>query len=101
MKKVFFSALLLGFAVASFAGSTKTETKSGAILYWYKVSYDNPAYLNGYVKATEPLVAHDEQSNFDSPCDEGTSRDCIRGFMSPVTSETDAPGTEQVKTDEE
>lgn len=110
MKKIIFSAaLLMGFAVVSFAGNPKdgkatatentTETKAGQQLYWYRVSYaTNP---NGIVPANSPLEAYDEEANVNSPCDPGSERDCLRGFPEAQTAETDAPGEGQIKTDEE
>lgn len=100
MKKVFFSALLMGLAAVSFANNGNSKT-SGSTLYWYEVDYSNPMYTNGYIPAGATLVAHAEQSQVPPKCDEGTDRDCLRGFDSPQTSATDDPGTEQIKTDEQ
>ena len=98
----------MGFAAVSFAGNPKdgktttenaTEAKAGQALYWYKVSYVGST--EGFIPANAPLQAHDEEANVNSPCDPGSERDCLRGFASPQTAQTNALGDGQIKTDEE
>ncbi len=70
-------------------------------LYWYRVSFDNPAYTDGYIAAGATLVAYAVKTAVTSPCDPGSIRHCLRGFNSPQTAETGDNGTDQITTDEQ
>lgn len=88
LKKLTFGlvALVLAFGLVFSVSAFKDTTKKTA-LYWYKVSYDDPiTYPDGYVKAGTPLFDYAEMSEVESPCDEGSDLDCLRGFDAPVTS---------------
>lgn len=107
MKKIIFSALLMGFVVVSFAGNPKdakntngTEAKAKQNLVWYKVTY-NATYPNGAVLSSADYVDEGEESQISSPCDEGTQRDCVRGFSSAPSFPTTSNGDGQIKTDEQ
>ena len=108
MKKIILSAaLLMGFAVVSFAGTPKdgntVNDNSGEAkqnLVWYKVTY-NATYPQGAVLSSSDLVDEGEESEIDSPCDDGTQRDCLRGFSAAPSFPSTSNGDGQIKTDEQ
>lgn len=111
MKKLLFSAaLLMGAVAVSFAGMPKdsksetannTEGQVKAVYYWYKVTYD-AAHPSGFIPSgTSMLLNGDETEARElEECDEGSQRDCLRGFDAAPTLPTNSAGQAQIKTDE-
>lgn len=110
-KAIYAAAVLLGLATLSFAGTpanktvkeespvvTTSATSTGE-LYWYKVSYvGNPS---GYIPSGAPLQAHDVKANVTADCEDGTTRDCYRGFIAEQPSGTTQAGDDAIQTDEQ
>jgi len=89
MKKVFFSALLMGFAAVTFAGTPKSENNgatrsSDDDMVWYRVTYD-ASHQQGYIKAGEPIAFTGDQSGAAALglCPVGNDLDCLRGYNTP------------------
>nr|WP_199078233.1 hypothetical protein [Pedobacter sp. ASV19] len=113
MKKVFFSAaLLLGLTSISFADTPKGEAKdaksetpttseTGVTMKWYAVTYD-AAHPNGYIPSGSTILVTGEQTDAESlrKCEEGTTFDCLRGFVSTPSLPSNSIGDGQVKTDD-
>lgn len=118
MKKIFlYAALMIGATTLSFAGtpkgeakdantncsaeaSVKSESKTTSVMYWYSVTYD-ATHPNGVVLNASSHYQDGEQSEIDSPCPDGSEKDCLRGFNSALTSfPNNAAGDAQIKTDE-
>lgn len=108
MKKLLFSAaLLMGFAVVSFAGNPKGESKNSSesaaksqtqVLHWYQVTY-NASYPDGAILSANDYEDTGEKSEIVSPCDPGNNQDCLRGFTQELQTfpETTVPSSEDEK----
>jgi hypothetical protein len=100
MKRRFMSVAAVALAVAASAFTTVKPgtTANTASLFWYQVDYSNNP--NGVINSSDALYDHAEKTDVDSPCDQGTVRDCLRGFTSEISSfPTTNMGTDQIKRD--
>lgn len=100
MKKYILSTLVIAISLIAFAFSTVTKTTKETHanpLYWYKVTYD-ASHPAGYIPNSTAFYVQSEKSQVNSPCSAGVDKDCLRGFVSTLTSfPTMASGTDQIK----
>ncbi|MFA6245317.1 MAG: hypothetical protein WC615_00160 [Mucilaginibacter sp.] len=98
MKKQILGLIAIIIAVSASAFTTvKTPFHKTAALYWYQVTYDT-AHPTGAVLSSSDLYTQDEKANVASPCDPGTSKDCLRGFSSQIsTFPSTAMGADNIK----
>jgi len=109
MKKFILSTGLMLAAAVTFAGSPKGETKeatttentAGDQLVWYKVTYD-AAHPTGYIPSGSTPVYSGDKAGAEAlnECEDGSTRDCLRGFNSAPPLPSTSNGIDQVKTDE-
>jgi hypothetical protein len=103
-------AMALGLSSLSFAVTpetttpvaAKSESKAGLTLKWYVVTFD-ATHPNGYIPSGTPIAVTGDQSDAEmlDQCDPGSTRDCLRGFISTPSLPTNNNGDGQVKTDEQ
>lgn len=108
MKKFILSAGLMLAAAVTFAGTPKGETElpaaktsTQASMKWYPVTYD-AAHPSGYIPSGTPVAVTGDQAaaeNLDK-CEEGSTYDCLRGFITPPSLPTSSSGDGQVTTDD-
>ncbi len=80
------AALILAFGLIFGASAFKNVQPKKTVLYWYKVSYDDPInHPNGYIKAETDFYSEQEKSLVISPCDVGNDAECLRGFETELT----------------
>ncbi|QQL49890.1 hypothetical protein [Mucilaginibacter ginkgonis] len=97
MKKQLFGFLAIIIALSASAFTTvKSSAHRTAVLHWYTVDYSsNPS---GVINSSSDEYTVSEKSQVVSPCDEGTQKDCLRGFTNELTSfPTTAMGADQIK----
>jgi hypothetical protein len=87
-KNIFvFSAILVAVVMSAFTFAGNTENRKFANLYWYKVvgsHIDHTQPVNGGTPISKAsLLANPSLI----PCTVGTSTDCIRGFVTPQTTD--------------
>ena len=89
--------LVIGFSAFSSQQAVETSSSANTLYYWYRV-------VNGTISPstlvtdgpTDRFTKQDMQDNH-LPCTLGTVSDCVRGFVDPITEETDIEGEEAIQ----
>jgi hypothetical protein len=90
-------AVIIAVGASAFTTVKNHNHKKLASLYWYEVTYD-AAHPGGTIASSSDFYTQSEKSQVISPCDAGTAKDCLRGFVSPLTSyPNNAAGTDQIQ----
>lgn len=87
MKRINLLFPILAFAIAIFASAftaPRNAPKKLSFLYWYEVTYDLD-HPDGAILSSSDFLVQDDKSNVTSPCPSGSTKDCLRGFSSQIT----------------
>ncbi|SRR6266542_615494 len=87
MKRIKLILPVLAFAIAIFASAFSAPKKvfqKLTSLYWYEVTYD-AQHTSGAILSSGDFYIQDDKVNVSSPCLSGSTKDCLRGFSSQLT----------------
>jgi len=99
MKKIKLILPVIAFALAILASAFTAPKKAPqklSSLYWYRVTYDID-HPDGAILSSGDFYVQDQKTSVTSPCSAGSVKDCLRGFLTQLSSfPEDAVGSDQI-----